>query len=103
MASIVLPTFEWTRSCRQLGRQLAADDELPVVRDGEDDPVATADLPDQAELLVAGERERCSGKANAVAYALERGSQNRLVLTDDVTDRSPRKSSIAFRRTTPQQ
>ncbi|WP_265109953.1 glycosyltransferase [Halosolutus halophilus] len=87
MASIILPTFEWTPSCEQLARQLEADDELLVVCDSDDDPVATADRPDEAELLVAGEPEGCSGKANAVAVGLEHASQDRIVLTDDDVDR----------------
>lgn len=87
MASVVLPTFEWTRSCEQLARQIEDEDELLVVCDGEDDPVASTDLPDEAELIVAGEPEGCSGKANAVAAALERASQDRIVLTDDDVDR----------------
>ncbi len=87
MATVILPTFEWTQSCEQLARQLTADDELLVVCDSHDDPVATADLPDQAELLVAGEPKGCSGKANAVALALEHASQDRIVLTDDDVDR----------------
>ncbi|MDG5761987.1 glycosyltransferase [Natronococcus sp. A-GB1] len=87
MASIILPTFEWTRSCEQLARQLEPEDELLVVCDHEDDPVANADLPDEAELLVAGEPEGCSGKANAVALALEHASQDRIVLTDDDVER----------------
>ncbi len=87
MASIILPTFEWTQSCEQLARQLEADDELLVVCDSESDPVASADLPEAAELLVAGDPEGCSGKANAVALALEHASQDRIVLTDDDVDR----------------
>ncbi|ADD07667.1 putative glycosyltransferase, family 21 (plasmid) [Natrialba magadii ATCC 43099] len=88
MASIILPTFEWTRSCAQLARQLEPEDELLVVCDHEDDPVASAELPENAELLVAGEPEGCSGKANAVALALEHASQDRIVLTDDDVDRT---------------
>ena len=87
MASVILPTFEWTPSCEQLARQLKADDELLVVCDSEDDPVASVALPEGAELLVAGEPEGCSGKANAVALALEHASQDRIVLTDDDVDR----------------
>ncbi|ADD07348.1 putative glycosyltransferase, family 21 (plasmid) [Natrialba magadii ATCC 43099] len=87
MATVILPTFEWTRSCDQLGRQLESDDELLVVCDSADDPVASADLPVGAELLVAGEPEGCSGKANAIALALEHASQDRIVLTDDDVER----------------
>ena len=67
MASVILPTFKWMRSCEQLARQLDPDDELLVVCDSDDDPVTTADLPAEADLFVAGGPEGCSGKANAVA------------------------------------
>ncbi|TYL36493.1 glycosyl transferase [Natronococcus pandeyae] len=87
MASIILPTFEWTTSCEQLARQLEPDDELLVICDSDDDPIASVDLPDEAELLVAGEPDGCSGKANAVALGLEHASQDRIVLTDDDVDR----------------
>ncbi|MDQ2052394.1 glycosyltransferase [Natronolimnohabitans sp. A-GB9] len=87
MASIILPTFEWTTSCEQVARQLEADDELLVVCDSPADPVASADLPEAADLLVAGDPEGCSGKANAVAHALEHVAQDRIVLTDDDVDR----------------
>lgn len=88
MASVILPTLEWTHSCEQLARQLEPEDELLVVCDGEDDPVADADLPEGGELLVAGEPEGCSGKANAVAVGLEHASQDRIVLTDDDLERA---------------
>lgn len=87
MATIILPTVEWTPSSEQLVRQMTAEDELLVVCDRETDPVATADLPDAVEVVVAGEPQGCSGKANAVAAALERASQDRIVLTDDDVDR----------------
>ncbi|SFC61536.1 Glycosyltransferase involved in cell wall bisynthesis [Halobiforma haloterrestris] len=87
MASVILPTFEWTTSCEQLAGQLEPADELLVVCDSEDDPVASADLPEESRLLVAGEPEGCSGKANAVALALEHASQDRIVLTDDDVER----------------
>ena len=87
MATIILPTFEWTWSCEQLARQLEPEDELLIVCDDADDPVASADLPTGADLLVAGEPDGCSGKANAVAFGLENASQDRIVLTDDDVER----------------
>ncbi|APW98487.1 glycosyl transferase [Halobiforma lacisalsi AJ5] len=87
MASVILPTVEWTASCEQLAEQLEPADELLVVCDSEDDPVASVDLPEESRLLVAGEPEGCSGKANAVALALEHASQDRIVLTDDDVER----------------
>ncbi|WP_243637768.1 glycosyltransferase [Natrarchaeobius oligotrophus] len=58
-----------------------------MVCDSEDDPIASEELPEEARLLIAGESEGCSGKANAVAFALERASQDRIVLTDDDVER----------------
>jgi hypothetical protein len=40
-------------------------------------------------VLVAGEPEGCSGKANALAYAVERAEHDRFVWTDDDFDRDP--------------
>lgn len=82
MVSVVLPTVEWTESCGALREQLRDGDELVVVCDRPDDPVVD-DAPDGVELVVAGDPEGCSGKANAVAAALERAGQDRVVLTDD--------------------
>ena len=87
MASIVLPTLEWTRSCQQLYDQLEPDDEFLLVCDTDADPVASAALPEGVELVLAGEPEGCSGKANAVAAALERASQDRIIITDDDVER----------------
>ncbi|KTG09786.1 hypothetical protein AUR64_09130 [Haloprofundus marisrubri] len=83
MASVILPTARWTDSCASLAAQLGPDDELLVVCDRPTDPVASHDPPAGVRVLVAGEPVRCSGKANALAYALERIDQERIVLTDD--------------------
>lgn len=103
MASVLLPTTEWTPSCEQLRGQLGDEDELLVICDATDDPVAeqfdgspgveesseAEDVRDdpRVELVVAGDPEGCSGKANALATGLERASQNRVVFTDDDLDR----------------
>jgi hypothetical protein len=96
MASILLPTVEWTPSCEQVRGQLGDEDELIVICDAPDDPVAErferdsdsrlADDP-LVDLVVAGDPEGCSGKANALAAGLERAAQNRVVFTDDDLDR----------------
>ncbi|WP_224269813.1 glycosyltransferase family 2 protein [Haloprofundus salinisoli] len=83
MASVILPTTTWTDSCESLAAQLGPDDELFVVCDRPTDPVASHDAPDGVRILVAGDPVGCSAKANALAYALERADQERLVLTDD--------------------
>ncbi|WP_224447440.1 glycosyltransferase family A protein [Haloprofundus salilacus] len=85
MASVILPTTTWTDSCESLAAQLGPEDELLVVCDRSTDPVASHDAPAGVRILVAGEPVRCSAKANALAYALERigREQERIVLTDD--------------------
>lgn len=97
MASVVLPTLEWTTSCEQLVDQLTAEDELLVVCDSPEDPVSEAvarrddDLhrdDNRVELVVAGEPEGCSGKANALAAGLEAASDDRIVCTDNDLNRS---------------
>lgn len=91
MASVLLPTTEWTTSCEQMRDQLADGDELVVICDSPDDPVAEiadwADDDTRVELVIAGEPEGCSGKANALAAGLEAASCDRIVCTDDDVDR----------------
>lgn len=84
MASIVLPTYEWTESCEALHEQVTDADELLVAVDTETAPAASA-VADrtQATLVVAGEPDGCSGKCNAVAAAIEASSDDVLILTDD--------------------
>jgi hypothetical protein len=85
--SVLLPTTEWGTACDDLHAQLGSEDELLVVCDHETDPVAGHDAPDRVQVLVAGEPEGCSGKANALAYAMERGRHDRFVWTDDDFER----------------
>ena len=80
--SVLLPTVEWTRACDQVATQLAEGDELFVICDTDDDPVAARDPPDGVEILTAGTPEGCSGKANALAYGMERAMNDRFVWTD---------------------
>lgn len=84
---MILPTLEWGASCEQLASQLRPGDELLVVCDHESDPVASRETPPGVRVLAAGEPEGCSGKANAVAYAMDRASNDRFVWTDDDFDR----------------
>ena len=96
MASILLPTQRWTPACEQLLAQLTPDDELLFICDSSDDPLAShpslqtalTDPSRDIRLLIAGEPERCSGKANAIAHGLEHASpeQDRFILTDDDFD-----------------
>jgi len=51
--------------------------------DTEDDPVTSYDSPDTVEILIDGEPKNCSGKANAIAYGMEKATNNRFVWTDD--------------------
>jgi len=83
--SVILPTIRQTDVVDQVADQLGPDDELLVVCDSESDPVAgeVDALPDGVRLVVAGEPEGCSGKANAIATAMEAARHDRIVWTDD--------------------
>jgi len=112
--SVILPTVRWTDACEEVVAQLrgpeafgrsvnpasdgqavgdgetasggdAAGDELLVVCDRPDDPVADrrGELPPRVRLVVAGEPEGCSGKANAIAAGMAAAVHDRLVWTDD--------------------
>ncbi|SFR62256.1 Glycosyl transferase family 2 [Halogeometricum rufum] len=83
--SVLLPTVRWTDACDDVAAQLRPEDELLVVCDGDDDPVAARadELPDGVRLVRAGDPERCSGKANAVAAGMDAASNDRIVWTDD--------------------
>lgn len=80
--SVLLPTVEWNVVCDQLAAQLGPDDELLVICDSEQDPVATRETPDGVEVCVAGAPEGCSGKANALAHGMTRATHDRFVWTD---------------------
>jgi len=80
--SVVLPTREWTAACGELAAQVAADDEFIVAADRPDDPVAADAAGTPADVVVAGEPERCSAKCNALAAGLERATGDRIVCTD---------------------
>lgn len=110
--TVVLATREWTPACEQVATQLHAEDTLLVVADHESDPVVDAvrdetwrsgvggdtdtdtdaeDIDDTEEwtldgtvrVVCAGDPERCSGKANAVATGMVAAGTERLVWTDD--------------------
>jgi len=80
--SVVLPTREWTAACGELAAQVSPDDEFIVVADRPDDPVVVEAAGTPADVVVAGEPERCSAKCNALAAGLERAGGDRLVCTD---------------------
>jgi len=81
--SVLLPTTRWGRACDQLSAMLGPADELLVLCDSESDPVAAVTPPAGVRILVAGEPDSCSGKANALALGMEAASHDRLVWTDD--------------------
>jgi hypothetical protein len=85
--SILLPTMSWNTACEQLSAQLAPDDELLIICDTEQDPVAQHNPPDGVHILTAGEPEGCSGKANALAHGMIHARHSRFVWTDDDFDR----------------
>lgn len=68
--------------------QLQDGDEMFVICDTEDDSVANHDPPAGVEILVAGEPENCSAKANAMAYGMEQATNDRFVWTDSDFDRN---------------
>ncbi|MDB2260395.1 glycosyltransferase [Halorubrum ezzemoulense] len=100
--SVLLPTVRWTDACDEVAAQLrgsealggeasgAADDdadadELLVICDSPDDPVADrqGDLPPRVRIVIAGEPEGCSGKANAIAAGMAAAANDRIAWTDD--------------------
>ena len=82
--SVLLPTMGWTEACQEVADQLGPEDELLILCDSENDPVASrSDLPDGVEIVVAGEPVGCSGKANAIDAGMERARNERIVWTDD--------------------
>lgn len=91
MASVLLPTREWTPSCGTLAAQLAAEDELWILCDRPDDPVARhppeLETAAAVEVLPAGPPEGSSGKAHALAAGLEASDGLVVILTDDDVDR----------------
>ncbi len=82
--SVLLPTVSWTEACDEVAAQLGEEDELLIIHDREDDPVAARNqLPENVQLIPAGNPVECSGKANAIATGMEAASHDRLVWTDD--------------------
>lgn len=82
--SILLPTTRWTDACAELAAQLGDCDELLIVHDDEDDPVAgQQDYSESVRLIAAGSPAGCSGKANAIVTGMEAARHDRLVWTDD--------------------
>ena len=106
--SVLLPTVRWTDACDEVAAQLRgpeafrgdweggegdgdadgadpAADELLVICDSPDDPVADrrGDLPARTRIVIAGEPEGCSGKANAIAAGMEAAANDRIAWTDD--------------------
>lgn len=85
--SVLLPTVEWNTACEQMAAQLAPEDELLVICDTEQDPVARHEAPEGVHILIAGEPEGCAGKANALAYGMTQARHDRFVWTDDDFER----------------
>ncbi|WP_394348610.1 glycosyltransferase [Halorubrum depositum] len=104
--SVLLPTVRWTEACSEVAAQLGEGDELLVICDTDADPVAERregsdggesedrangdradgeadELPAGVRVVLAGEPEGCSGKANAIAAGMEAAAHDRIVWTDD--------------------
>jgi hypothetical protein len=75
----------WTDACDEVAGQLGERDELLVICDTDADPVADrrGATPEGVRLLLAGEPENCSGKANAIAAGMAAADHDRIVWTDD--------------------
>lgn len=81
--SIILPTLEETPVIDELAGQISEQDQLLVVCDSKDNPVAEQGFEsEQIELVIAGEPEGCSGKANAIYQGMKKAENNRVVWTD---------------------
>lgn len=83
--SIILPSPCWTTACQEVAEQLGPEDELLVVCDDSTDSVAErdSDLPNNVELVYAGEPQGCSGKANAIIVGMRASEHDRIVWTDN--------------------
>ncbi|OYR54250.1 glycosyltransferase [Halorubrum halodurans] len=83
--SVVLPTVAPTPVIEEVAARLRPSDELVVVCDAETDAVAerAGSLPLGVRVVVAGEPDGCSGKANAIAAGMEAARHDRIVWTDD--------------------
>lgn len=83
--SVLLPTIERCSAIDEISEQLQENDELLVICDTEGDPVAQhrGKLPEKAKLVLAGEPDGCSGKANAIHTGMGEAGNERIVWTDD--------------------
>jgi hypothetical protein len=65
--SVLLPTVSWTDACNEVAAQLGPEDELLIIHDDGDDPVAGRErFPENVRLIRAGDPVGCSAKANAI-------------------------------------
>jgi hypothetical protein len=82
--SVILPTVAWTDACEEVADQLRPADELLVVYDDADDPIADQTVStENVRFVGAGKPTGCSGRANAIAAGMEAARHDRLVWTDD--------------------
>ena len=82
--SVLLPTTTRSPVIDEIAAQLTGSDELLVVCDAGDDPVADyVEQFDEVRLVIAGDPMACSGKANAVAAGMEAATHDRIAWTDD--------------------
>lgn len=84
-ASVLLPTMGWNDACEEVAAQLRPADELLVICDTGHESVVERieDAPENVRLVVAGDPDGCSGKANAIAAGMRAADHDRIVWTDD--------------------
>lgn len=82
--SVLLPTVEASDSVLDVRDQMTDGDELIVVCDLREDRAFDAFAEESGvNVVVAGEPDGCSGKANAIAAGMAEASNDILVWTDD--------------------
>jgi len=82
--SVLLPTVRWTDACAQVAGQLGERDELLVICDTADDPVADRreTTPDGVRIVLAGEPEGAP-EGERHRTGMEVAEHDRVVWTDD--------------------
>lgn len=82
--TVLLPTTTRSPVINEIATQLGPADELLVICDQASDPVTDyCEEFQHVRVVVAGEPDGCSGKANALATGMDKATNDRIVWTDD--------------------